>query len=323
MTLVKLIAAFFMVVWLSNGPVFAQAWPSKPVRFVVPYAAGGSGDVIGRLIGSKLTEGGWGQQVVLDNRPGAAGTIGVGIVARSATDGYTFLLGDDGVVSITPHIQKSLAYDPQKDFIPVVQLAVVEFVLTVHPSVAATSLAEFINLLKREPGKYSYASAGIGGIHHLSMEWFKQLAGVNIIHVPYKGSGQILPDVISGTIPITYTGLSQAMPHVRAGKLRALAIGGPNRLDAAPGVPSLSETFPGFNGTVAWNLFAPAGVSRDIVQRVNADVNRVLRDPEVSGQLAARGLFPLGGTPERFAEKIRTDYARWGKLISDIGVKAE
>lgn len=260
---------------------------------------------------------------MLDNRPGAAGTIGAGIVARSAPDGYTFLLGDDGVISISPHIQKSLSYDPQKDFIPVVQLAVVEFVLTVHPSVPAASLSEFINLLKREPGKYSYASAGIGSIHHLSMEWFKQVSGVDVIHVPYKGSGQILPDVISGTIPITYTGLAQTMPHVRAGKLRALAIGGPNRVEAAPGVPSLSETFPGFNGTVAWNLFAPAGMSRDLVQRVNTDVNRVLRDPDVSAQLTARGLFPLGGTPERFADKMRADYARWGKLIADIGMKAE
>jgi len=320
MKVIQFVAASFAA--LCCGTAVAQSWPAKPVRLVVPFAAGGSGDVVGRLIGAKLTEG-WGQQVVLDNRPGAAGTIGAGLVARAAPDGYTLLLADDSPLSITPHIQKSLSFDPERDFAPIVPIAQIEFVLTVNPSLPATNLAEFVDLLKRNPGKYTYASAGIGSIHHLSMEWFKRLAGIDMVHAPYKGSGQILPDVISGQVGITYTGLAQTMPFVKAGKLRVLAIGGPKRVEAAPGVPPVAETYAGFNGTTSWNLLAPAGTSRDIVQKVNTDVNRLLRDPDVSGQLISRGLFPLGGSPEQFAARMRADYEKWRKVIADIGLKAE
>ena len=300
----------------------AQTYPSKPVRFVVPFAPGGSGDVVGRTIGAKLTEA-WGQQILIDNRPGAAGTIGAAIVARSPADGYTLLLADDSPLAITPHIQNSLPFDPQKDFAPIVPIAQIEFLLTVHPSVPAANLAELVALLKANPGKYSYASAGIGSIHHLSMEWLKQAAGIDMVHVPYKGSGQILPDVIAGQVAITYTGLAQTMPFVQGGKLKAIAIGGPRRVGSAPGVPPVGETYAGFNGTTSWNLLAPAGTPPDILQKLNIEVNRILRDPQTVQQLESRGLFPLGGSAEQFAVRMKADFEKWGKIIADVGLKAE
>lgn len=317
------IAALFLGLgaWYS-GPSLSQSYPDKPVRLVVPYAAGGSGDVVARSIGAKLTEY-WGQQILIDNRPGAAGAIGTASVARAAPDGYTLLVADDAPLAVSPHLNRSLQYDPQKDFAPIVQMARVEFVLTVNPAIPAANLVEFIAFIKREPGKHSYASAGIGSIHHLSMEWLKQLAGIDLVHVPYKGSGQILPDVIAGQVPITYTGIAQTMPHVRAGKLKAIALGGSQRMSAAPGVAIIAETFPGFDGSAGWNLLAPAGTSPIIVRKLNADVNRALKDPKTAEHLLGGGLPAVGGSAEDFAARIRADHARWGKLIASIGLKVE
>lgn len=300
----------------------AQPYPDRPIRFVVPFAAGGSGDIVARTIGSKLTEA-WGQQVLIDNRPGAAGSIGTAAVARAAPNGYTLLVADGSPLTITPHVQKSLPYDPTKDLLPILAMARIEFVLTVNPTVPASTLPELVALLKQNPTRYSYASAGIGSIHHLSMEWLKQLAGVSMTHVPYKGSGQILPDVIAGQVPITYTGLAQTMPHIRAGKLKAIALGGTERLTAAPGIAPVAETYPGFDGTTSWNLFAPVGTPRDILQRLNAEVNRALKDPKVAEQLIAGGLQPIGGGSDELAARLRDDFARWGKLIAEIGLKPE
>jgi tripartite-type tricarboxylate transporter receptor subunit TctC len=317
MRLLACFAAFF----LSLG-AHAQPYPAKPVRFIVPFAAGGSGDIVGRTIGGKLTEA-WGQQILIDNRPGAAGTIGAASVARSPADGYTLLLADDSPLAITPHIQKGLPFDPLKDFAAIVPVAQIEFVLTVHPSVPASNLNELVALIKANPGKYSYASSGIGSIHHLSMEWLKRVAGIDMVHVPYKGSGQILPDVIGGQVPITYTGLAQTMPHVQAGKLKAIAIGGPKRVSSAPGIAPVAETYAGFNGTTSWNLLAPAGTPPEIVQKLNAEVNRILRDPEIVSQLESRGLFPLGGSSDQFAARMKTDYEKWGRIIGEVGLKSE
>lgn len=308
---------------LGWATAHGQTYPDRPIRLVVPFAAGGSGDIVGRTVGGALTQA-WGQQVLIDNRPGAAGSIGTGVVARAPADGYTLLLADSSPLSITPHIQKSLPYDSQKDLLPILPIARVEFLITVHPGVDAADLKGLVALAKANPGKYSYASAGIGSIHHLSMEWFKQLAGIDLTHVPYKGSGQILPDVIAGQVPVTYTGLAQTMPHVRSGKLRAIALGGAERLpNAAPGVPTVAETYAGFDGTTSWNLFAPAGTARDITGKLNAEVNRILKDPKVAEALAAGGLIPLGGSEQAFAARMRADYTHWGRLIAAIGLKPE
>ena len=317
-----IVAAAAILMVLVGPGAGAQTYPDKPIRVIVPYAPGGSGDVVGRTIGARLTQA-WGVQILIDNRPGAAGAIGTALVAKAPPDGYTLLLCDDSPFTILPHLRKDLQYDPVKDLIPVVAIAVVEFVLIVHPSVPAANIQELVALLKANPSKYSYASAGLGSLHQLSMEWFKQVADVDIVHVAYKGSGQILPDVIAGQVPITYIGLSQAMPMVNAGKLRALALGGPKRVSAAPGVPSLAESYPGFNGTAAWNFFAAAGTPKDIVQKLNSEVNRILKQPEVAESLTSRGLFPVGGTAEEFSASLRETNARWGKLIRQIGLKLE
>jgi len=312
----------WIVLVLAIGVAHADTWPAKPVRFIVPFAPGGSGDIVGRTIGARLTDA-WGEQILIDNRPGAAGAIGTAATASASPDGYTLLLADDSPLSITPHIRKGLPYDALKDLVPIVPIARIEFVLTVNPGVPAKSLAELVALLKANPGKYSYASAGIGSIHHLAMEWLKQLAGVDMVHVPYKGSGQILPDVIAGVVPITYTGFAQTMPQVRAGRLRALAVGSPERVAAAPELPSIAESYPGFDGTTSWNLFAPAGTPLEIVQKVNSEVNRILRIPEVAEQLSSNGLFPLGGTSPQFAAAMRASYERWGRIVRAVGLKPE
>jgi tripartite-type tricarboxylate transporter receptor subunit TctC len=298
----------------------AQSYPTKPIRIVVPFAAGGSGDVVARLIGAGLTEA-WGQQIVVDNRPGAAGAIGANVVARAEPDGHTLLLASS--LAITPHLQKSNTFDIQKDLAPIVPVSQIEFALTVHPSLPASNLAEFVALMKANPGKYNYASAGVGSIHHLSMEWFKRLAGIDIVHVPYKGSGQIMPDVISGKVEVTYVGLAQAAPFAKDNKVKVIAIGGPQRIAAAPNVAPIAESYPGFNGTTSWDLLAPAGTAPEIVRKLNAEVNRILRQPALEERLVSLGLFPLGGSPEQFAARIRADYERWGRLIGELGVKPE
>ena len=310
----------YSALWCSIA--YAQTYPNRPIRLVVPFAAGGSGDLLGRTVGAKLAEA-WGQQILIDNRPGAAGTIGATAVARAQADGYTFLFAEGSSMSIAPHIQKPLPFDPERDFDPVIQIARIELVLTVHPSVPATNLNELIALLKSNPGKMSYASAGIGSIHHLSMEWLKKLAGVDIVHVPYKGSGQILPDVISGQVPITYTGFAQTIPYIRAGQLKAIALGGPQRLATAPGVAPIAETFAGFNGTTSWSLVAPAGTPREIILKLNAEINRILSIPEVYERLISQELVPVGGSPEQLGSRMKSDYVMWGKIIQQIGLKAE
>lgn len=315
--LARFTAVFFMACF---GVAYADNYPNKPIKFVMPFSAGGSGDFVGRAIGAKLDEA-WGQPVLIDNRPGAAGIIGAGAVAKSAPDGYTFLLSDESPLYIAPLVQKSRPFDPRTDFEPIILIAHIEFMLTVNPSVPANDLASFIAHLKKHPRKYSYASAGFGSIHHLSMEWLKRLAGIEMVHVPYKGSGQIMPDVISGQVAITYTGISQALPHVKSGRLQAIALGGPKRLSAAPGVAPVAETFPAFNGTTSWSLFAPAGTPLEIRKKVNAEINRILRMTDVAQQLTLRGLFPLGGSPEDLAASLETAGAKWDKLISELQLK--
>ncbi|MDX3905446.1 MAG: tripartite tricarboxylate transporter substrate binding protein [Pigmentiphaga sp.] len=299
-----------------------QPYPSKPIRLVVPFVSGGSGDVVGRLIGEQLTAA-WGQQVIIDNKPGAAGVIGASNVARSAADGYSLLLADDSVLTITPQLQKELPFDIRRDFTPVVSIAQIEFVLSVNPAVPARTLPELVDLLKRNPNKYSYASAGVGSVHHLSMEWFKRLADVEMVHVPYKGSGQILTDLVAGQVPIGYTGLAQTQPFLRGKKLVPIALGGPRRNPSDPDIAPFAETYPGFDGTTAWNIVAPAGTPPDIVRKLNDEVNRILREPAIASQLQAAGLTPVGGTPARLAATITANYAKWGKLIRQLDLKLD
>lgn len=304
------------------GYAHAQSYPGKPIRVVVPYSPGGSGDVVARTIGLKLTEA-WGQQIAIDNRPGAGGNIGTELVARAPADGYTLLLATDIQMGINPHIYRKLPFDPDKDFAHVVQAAFIEFVLSVHPSIPGRNLPELVAYLKANPGKHSYASSGIGSTHHLAIERLKHAAGLDVVHVPYKGSGQTLPDLMSGQVQIAFTGIAQTMPHVKSGKLKAIAIGAAQRIDAVPGVATISETYPGVETNGSWNYFAPAGTPRDIVMKLNAEVNRILRVPEVRERFVSQGLFPIGGTPEQLAARMKADFDKWGAVIRTIGLKAE
>ena len=302
-------------------PVQAQPYPARPVHVIVPYAAGASGDLLARVVGSKLTES-WGTPVVVENKPGAAGTIGAGLVFKAPPDGYTLLVGTDAQMAISPHIQKTLPYEPDK-FTPVVQAALIEFVLVVHPSIPANTVAELVAHLKANPGKYSYATPGIGSSAHLAIEWFKSVAGVNIVHVPYRGSSQLLPDVISGAVHIAYTGLPQTMPLVSTGKLKAIAIGSAKRLAAAPGIPTIAETFPGFEANASWNYFGPNGLDRGLALKLNQAINNVLALPEVGGRLGEQGFIPVGGSPEMLGERMRSDFQKWGRIVQQIGLRPE
>lgn len=323
MCIIKSFVAGICAITLSFATC-AQGFPDKPIRFVVPYAPGGSGDVVGRLIGAKLTEQ-WKQQILIDNRAGAGGAIGASAVMQAPPDGYTLFLADDSVLSINPHLQKPK--NPQaalkSDFVGVVPIALINFMLVVHPSVPASNLKEFIAWAKAHPGRYSYASAGIGSVHHLSMEWLKSLAGIDLVHVPYKGGGQFVADVIGGQIPVGYSGFSGVAAYVQAGKLKAIAIGGPAREPSMPNVATIGETFPGFNGTASWALYASAGTPRDVIEKLNAGVNKALQDPDLAKELTARGLRPLGGSTAAFEAKMKSDYENWGKLVEAVGLRAD
>lgn len=310
------------VVLVLSGSALAQSYPAKPIRVVSPNSPGGSGDIVTRAIGARLTEA-WGQQVLIDNRPGGNGIIGTENAARSPADGYTLLLGADILFSINPHIYKKLPYQLEKDFDPVIQLTFNEFFLFAHASIPSNTFADFVTYLKANPGKHSYSSSGIGSIHHLSMELLRSVAGFNVVHVPYKGFGQAVPDIVSGVVQLGFATPSVIMPLVKAGKLKALAVGSGRRLDTAPDVPALAETYPGVETNASWNFFAPTGLPRPIQLRLNTEINRILALPEVRERLASQGLFPVGGAPENLMARMKADYEKWGAVIRRLDLKAE
>lgn len=310
------------VVFVLSGPAFAQSYPAKPIRVVSPNSPGGSGDIVTRAIGARLTEA-WGQQVLIDNRPGGNGIIGTENAARSPADGYTILLGADVLFSINPHIYKNLPYQLEKDFDPVIQLTFNEFFLFVHATIPSNTFADFVAYLKANPGKHSYSSSGIGSIHHLSMELLRSVAGFNAVHVPYKGFGQAVPDIVSGVVQLGFATPSVIMPLVKAGKLKALAVGSGRRLETAPDVPTLAETYPGVETNASWNFFAPIGLPRPIQIRLNTEINRILALPDVRERLASQGLFPVGGAPENLMARMKADHEKWGAVIRRIDLKTE
>lgn len=320
MKAVNRILTAFLVAF--SACVQAQTYPNKPIKLVVPFPPGGSGDLVARLVGNKLTEA-WGQQIIVDFKPGATGNIGAEVVARSPADGYSLMLGIDTQMVINPHFFKNLPYNPDKDFTPVVPVVFIGYVLLVHPSIPGNNLSEVMAYFKANPGKYSYASLGIGSIHHLSSEMLKRVAGVDLVHVPYKGAAQTLIDLISGEIQLVYTGVPQAMPHVKAGKAKAIAVGSAQRLEAVPGVPTIAETYPGFETTSSWNIFGPAGTPPEVVKKINLEVNRILALQDVRERLNSQGLFVLGGSPEKLAATMKSDYEKWGAVIRSLNLKPE
>jgi len=301
----------------------AQTYPSKPIRLLVPFAPGGTTDVIARLVGQKLTES-LGQQIVIDNRPGANGNLGTEIAVKSPADGYTLVMSYDGTMAINPSIYKKLPFDPQKDLAPVASVAQVPLLMVVHPGVAATNVREFVALARASPGRINYSSAGHGSAGHLTGELFRARAGIDIVHVNYKGGGQAVQDLLGGQIQMLMTGLATVEGHLKGGKLRALAFTSAKRVPGAPDVPTLTESgYPGLEVLSWYGILAPAGTPQEIVRKLNADINRILQSPEVRERLTALGTEPTGGTPEQFAETIKADTARWAKVVSDAGIRID
>jgi len=298
------------------------AYPNKPVRIIVPYPAGGTADIVGRTIAEKLS-GTWGQPVIVENRAGAGGTIGVDAAAKSAPDGYTMVLGVTGPLTIVPSINPQLAYDPQRDLVPITLVAAVPSVIAVHPSVPARDLRELIALAKSQPGKLSFASAGTGTSVHIAGELLKAMAGVDILHVPYKGGAPALNDVMGGQVSMIIENMPQLLPQVRAGKIRALAVTTRERSAALPDLPAVAEILPGYEATTWFGLLAPTGTPHDIVRKVQADVAKIVALPAVKERLASLGAEVIASTPEAFAAHLRSELLRFAKVIKDAGIKVD
>jgi tripartite-type tricarboxylate transporter receptor subunit TctC len=304
-------------------PAAAQQYPTKPIRLVVPFAPGGSSEIISRVVAQKLSEA-LSHQVVVENRPGGAGNIAMEQVARSEPDGYTLILGHIGTLAVNPAMFPKLPYDPNRDFAPISLMAAVPNVIVVNPSVPAKTLQEFAALAKKRPGTINYGSAGTGSSGHLAMEYFKQVAQIDLVHVPYKGTGPMLTDLLGGQTEATFTGVPPLLPHIKQGKLRALAIGSAKRTDALPDVPTVAESgYAGFETSQWYGLLAPAKTPKAVVDKLSAEVAKALRQPDVVQRLAADSATPIGSTPEEFAAYIRKEQERWGRVVKTANIKAE
>jgi tripartite-type tricarboxylate transporter receptor subunit TctC len=302
--------------------VSAQSYPSKPIKIVVPYPPGGFNDTLGRTLAAKFTEA-WGQPAVVENKPGANTLIGSDYVAKSPPDGYTLLIVAFPF-AVTPSLIKNMPYDTVKDFAPVVLAAQSPNLLVVNPSLPVKSVGELIALAKAKPNSLSYASTGNGSSNHISMELFKSLAGVQIVHIPYKGSAPAVTDLLGGQVHLMFDNVPNVLPHVKAGKLTALAQTGTKRSPLISDIPTVAEAgVPGYEVTVWFGLVAPAGTPREVVQKLNAETLKILAMPDVRDRFLAQGVEPAGGTPEQFAEHIRAQMAKWSKVVADAGVKAE
>ena len=315
------VAALAAVV-VAAAPALGQAYPTKPIRIVAPSTPGDAPDVIARLVADKLSAA-LGQQVVVDNKPGAGGVVGSESVAKSAPDGYTLIMGNAGSHGINAAVYSKLPYDIQRDFAPVSQVAIAPNVMVINPSVPANSVAEFIAYAKSQPGKLSYASGGNGSSAHMSMELFKSMAGIDVQHIPYKGSSPALTDLIGGQVAVFIGNMPPTVPHIKAGKLRALAVTTKTRSALMPELSTIADTLPGYE-TVAWfGVLAPAGTPPDIVNKLSVEIGKIARSPEMREKLVAMGAEPVGGTPEEFKAVIDRDIAKWKPLAQKVGIKVD
>ena len=311
-----------MLVSLLLGSAHAQNYPTKPIRMVIGFPPGGAADILGRIAAQRLTEA-LGQQVVVDNRGGAGGSIAAEIAAKSVPDGYTVHFTSLPHV-INPHLYRKVGYDAVRGFAPIAQFVSVSLVLVVHPSLPVKSVRELIAVAKAKPGDLNYASAGSGSSGHLAMELLKTMAGINLTHIPYKGTGPLLNDVLAGQVPVTIASSVGLVPHIKAGKLRGLGVTSASRSAAVPDLPTIAEAgVPGYDVTQWFGLLAPAGTPAAIVSRLNSEVNRMLAAAEVKEMLAARGADPVGGTPAEFAALIRKDFSKWAKVVKDSGARVD
>ncbi len=297
-------------------------YPNKPIRLVVPYPAGGPTDFVGRAVAAKLTEL-LGQQVVVDNRPGAGTVIGSEMIARAAPDGYNLLFGTGGGTFLAPLILPKVPYDPQKDFAPVAMLVMSPQVLVVHPAVGANSVKELIAVAKAKPGQLNFSSVGTGPSPHLGGELFKSLAGVDIVHVPYKGTAPGMTDLIAGRVQLAFSSIPTVLTHVQAGKLKMLGTGGTKRSPALPDIPPIADTLPGFELVTWYAVFAPAGTAPAIVNRLNSEITAVLKDAAIHKRFGDQGLEPVVMTPQQLMRYTESDVSRWTRLIKEANIKAQ
>lgn len=316
-------AAALVALSCVAASVSAQSYPSKPIRIIVPFPAGGTADILARILGEKMAES-FGQPVVIENRAGAAGGIGAAMAAKSPPDGYTLFIGTTGTQTMNPALNAKLGYDPLKDFAAVSNFAASPFVLVTHPSFPAKTLSALVELAKREPRKLQYATFGTGSSAHMTGEMFQARAGVQIVHVPYKGAPQAITDVMAGHVDMTFSLLPSVLPHIKAGKVHAVAVAAPQRDPALPDVPTFAESgMPDFVSDSWYGILAPAGTPVPIVARLNSEVHRVLALPEVRQRLAQEGAAPVGNAPAQFDEQIRRELAHWRKVASDAKLTTE
>ena len=305
---------------------FAQAveikYPLRPVRMLVSYPPGGPSDLTARLAAPHLSEA-LGQQFIIDNRGGAGGTLAVGLLTQAAPDGYTLLMSAGGEIVIAPNLRLKLPYDPTKDIIPISRVGSSQLALVVHPSVPAKSVKELVAMARAKPGSINFASAGAGSTAHLAGEQFKYLAGIDIVHVPYKGAGPALTDVIAGQVQMLISAYSSAFPHIKAGKLRALGVTGTKRIVSAPDLPTIAETVPGYEVLSWYGLHAPKGTPPAIINRLHREMAAMTRKPEMAERLTVLGIEPEGNSPQEFLAQIRVEIAGWGKVINAAKIPKE
>ena len=314
---------FSMLLLLGMVPLAAaQTYPTKPIRLVVPYPPGGPTDFVGRAVAAKLTEL-LGQQMVVDNRPGAGTIIGSELIARAAPDGYNLLFGTGGGTFLTPLILPKVPYDPQKDFAPVAMLVMSPMVLVVHPSVGANSVRELVAVAKAKAGQLNFSSVGAGTAPHLGGELFKSLAGVDLLHVPYKGTAPAMTDLIAGRVHLAFSSIPTVQTHAQAGRLKMLGTGGAKRSPALPDIPPIADTLPGFELVTWYAVFAPAGTPAAIVNRLNAETAKVLKDADIQKRFGEQGLETTVMTPQELKRYTETDVGRWTRLIKAANIKAQ
>ena len=319
--MLRLIPVFLL---LAASIANSQSWPQKPVRIIVPFAPGGASDLMPRLVGEKLSAI-WNQAVVIENRPGAAGNIGMEAGAKAPSDGYTLLSAPNGNLVVNPHMYSKLAYDVFRDLAPVTRIAAVQNVLVVHPDVTANSMKELVALARAKPGTLTFASPGNGSQAHVGVELLKLRLGLDMVHVPYQGVGPAMKDLLGGRISLMLAQVPSAQPQVKAGKLRALGVASSAPLAALPEVPTIAEATPlaGFEAVSWYALMAPAGTPREAIDKIHLDTTKVLQLPEVRERLAGMGAEPSGESPAQLAARIKDEYERWGEVVRKANIKAD
>ncbi len=308
--------ALSLIPAVANAQTTGIAYPTKPIRLVVPFPAGGATDIFARTLSQKLAEK-IGSAVVVENKPGAGGTLGSDLVAKSPADGYTLLLATSSTHSIGPNLNPKMPYDAVRDFTPIAQVGNAPSIMLVPNSSPAKTIQEWIDYAKKNPGRLNYASSGNGTIVQLTAELFKSQAGLYVVHIPYKGTALAMPDLISGKIDVLFDSLPTGLPHVKEGRLRALGVTSAQRTSMAPGLPAIAEVLPGYESNTWFGLFGPAGVRPEIVNRVNAAALQALADPEVKDKLLRLGIEPIGTSPMQFATMLSAESAKWKKIISE------